>query len=297
MHVEPSFSPGDYARHGLETAGLIEAVLRGAERAARATGIGIGLVLDLVRDDGPAAAARCLAEAVPYRDQGVVAVGLGGSEARFLAGPLRRRRRGGGPAGLPADGSRRRGRRARVDPGDPRRPRGRADRPRDPGGRGPGASRPAGLASRCRSRFARPRTCAPVSWRGTPITRCPGSSRQGCASSSTPTIRHSSGRASSTTTGCVSRRSGSRWPAWLAWPSTRRGRPSSPRRPAPGSSSACAALGPRWPRTRSAAARGARSRRPARRRSRPAGLSPRRRAGPRSEGRPGAPLPRSHTAR
>ena len=39
-----------------------------------------------MRDDGPAAAARRLAEAVPYRDQGVVAVGLGGSEARFPAG-------------------------------------------------------------------------------------------------------------------------------------------------------------------------------------------------------------------
>jgi adenosine deaminase len=80
VHVEPSFSPGDYERHGLETPGLVEAVLRGAERASRATGIGFGLVIDLIRDHGPAVAARRLAAVSPYRGEGVVAVGLGGNE-------------------------------------------------------------------------------------------------------------------------------------------------------------------------------------------------------------------------
>jgi len=87
VYVEPSFSPGDYERHGLETPGLVEAVLRGAERASRATGIAFGLVIDLVRDHGPAVAARRVAAIGPYRGQGVVAVGLGGSEA---AHPARR---------------------------------------------------------------------------------------------------------------------------------------------------------------------------------------------------------------
>jgi adenosine deaminase len=82
-HVEPSFSPADYARHGLETAGLVEAVLRGVERATRRHGLSVGLVIDLVRDYGPIAAARRLEEITPYRGQGVVGIGLGGSEARY----------------------------------------------------------------------------------------------------------------------------------------------------------------------------------------------------------------------
>lgn len=86
VHVEPFFSPGDYVKNGLEIVGLVEAVLRGAERARRATGIGFGLIVDLIRDHGPAVAARRLDEITPYRGQGIVAVGLGGSEAKFPAG-------------------------------------------------------------------------------------------------------------------------------------------------------------------------------------------------------------------
>jgi adenosine deaminase len=85
VHVEPFFSPGDYVHHGLEVTGLVEAVLRGAERARQATGIGFGLIIDLIRDHGPAVAARRLEEITPYRGQGIVAVGLGGSEAGFPA--------------------------------------------------------------------------------------------------------------------------------------------------------------------------------------------------------------------
>src|SRR5262249_58549269 len=88
VHVEPPFSPGDYGRHGLETSGLVEAVLRGAERASRATGIGFGLVIDLIRDHGPAVAARRLVAVSPYRGQGVVAVGLGGGQPAHPAPPL-----------------------------------------------------------------------------------------------------------------------------------------------------------------------------------------------------------------
>jgi adenosine deaminase len=83
VHVEPSFSPGDYERNGLEVPGLVEAVLRGAERAVRATGIGFALVIDLIRNHGPAVAAHRLDVITPYRGQGVVAVGLGGSEAAY----------------------------------------------------------------------------------------------------------------------------------------------------------------------------------------------------------------------
>jgi adenosine deaminase len=83
VHVEPSISPGDYVRaHGLEAAGVVEAVLRGVARATREHGIGCGLVVDLVRDDGPTVGARRLDEITPYLGAGVVAIGLGGSEGR-----------------------------------------------------------------------------------------------------------------------------------------------------------------------------------------------------------------------
>ena len=58
------------------------------DRATRAHGITSGLVVDLIRNHGPATAARRLEEITPYRGQGVVAVGLGGSEAEFPPGPF-----------------------------------------------------------------------------------------------------------------------------------------------------------------------------------------------------------------
>jgi adenosine deaminase len=89
VHVEPSISPGDYEKaHGLAAAGVVEAVLRGVERATRAHDITCGLVVDLIRNHGPATAARRLEEITPYRGQGVVAVGLGGSEAQYPPGPF-----------------------------------------------------------------------------------------------------------------------------------------------------------------------------------------------------------------
>jgi adenosine deaminase len=89
VHVEPSISPGDYEKaHGLAAAGILDAVLRGMERATRAHGITCGLVVDLIRNHGPATAARRLEEITPYRGQGVVAVGLGGSEVEFPPGPF-----------------------------------------------------------------------------------------------------------------------------------------------------------------------------------------------------------------
>jgi adenosine deaminase len=89
VHVEPSISPGDYVKaSGLEATGIVEAVLRGIERATRAHDITCGLVVDLIRNHGPATAARRLEEVTPYRGQGVVAVGLGGSEVEYPPGPF-----------------------------------------------------------------------------------------------------------------------------------------------------------------------------------------------------------------
>jgi adenosine deaminase len=85
-YVEAHYSPGDYRRQGLETAGITESILAGAERAGEDFGIGCGLILDLVRDHGPDIGMLRLEEATPYLGRGVVAVGLGGSEHDFPPG-------------------------------------------------------------------------------------------------------------------------------------------------------------------------------------------------------------------
>ena len=88
VHVEPFLSTGQYERHGLEAWGVIEATLRGAERAARACGMTYGVIIDLIRDHGPDVAARRLEEITPYRGQGIIGIGLGGSEQRFPPAPF-----------------------------------------------------------------------------------------------------------------------------------------------------------------------------------------------------------------
>ncbi len=80
-YVEAHYSPGDYYMQGLKTDGITESVLAGAARARSDFGIRCGLIIDLVRDHGPDVGMVRLKEATPYLGKGVVAVGLGGSEA------------------------------------------------------------------------------------------------------------------------------------------------------------------------------------------------------------------------
>ncbi|MEZ0397304.1 MAG: adenosine deaminase [Anaerolineales bacterium] len=76
-YAEVFYSPPDFARHGLTPQGLTEAIRAGLRRVPE---IEIWLIADLVRDFGPQRAARTLAEVAEVLDQGVIGIGLGGSE-------------------------------------------------------------------------------------------------------------------------------------------------------------------------------------------------------------------------
>jgi adenosine deaminase len=79
IYAEVFFSPADFARHGLGPQSLAEAIRSGLSRVPD---IEVALIADLVRDLGPAQAARTLAEVAEVRTSArIIGIGLGGSEA------------------------------------------------------------------------------------------------------------------------------------------------------------------------------------------------------------------------
>lgn len=77
-YAEAFFSPTDFAMHDLWPGPLAAAIRKGLDRV---NGTRVALIVDLVRETGPARAARTLAaveEVAP--EAGVIGVGLGGSE-------------------------------------------------------------------------------------------------------------------------------------------------------------------------------------------------------------------------
>ena len=84
-YVEAFYSPGDFARHGLETQRLTEAIREGLARVPDVT---VQLVAELIRDFGPDRAATTLSEVKEVRDLGVIGVGIGGSEQEFPPEPF-----------------------------------------------------------------------------------------------------------------------------------------------------------------------------------------------------------------
>ena len=84
-YVEMFYSPPDFARFGLTPQALTVAIRSGLQRVPE---VEVALVPDVVRDSGPAEAARTLAAVAEVRDQGVVGIGLGGSEHAFPPEPF-----------------------------------------------------------------------------------------------------------------------------------------------------------------------------------------------------------------
>jgi len=84
-YVEAFYSPRDFAKHGLRTQELTEAIRAGFARVSDVT---IQLVADLIRDFGPEKAAETLAEVNEVRSSGVIGVGIGGSEQQFPPEPF-----------------------------------------------------------------------------------------------------------------------------------------------------------------------------------------------------------------
>ena len=75
----------DFVRHGLRTQELTAAIRAGL---ARVPGIEIALIADLVRDSGAENAAVTLEEVNEVKDQGVIGIGIGGSEQAYPPEPF-----------------------------------------------------------------------------------------------------------------------------------------------------------------------------------------------------------------
>jgi adenosine deaminase len=82
-YVELRFSPWFMAEaHGLDPAGVVEAVVDGVEAGVRDFGVPVGLIGILSRTYGPETAKQELAALLTQRDR-IVALDLAGDEARF----------------------------------------------------------------------------------------------------------------------------------------------------------------------------------------------------------------------
>jgi len=85
-YVEAFYSPSDFARHGLKTGQLTEAIRAGLGRVPE---IEIALIADVVRDSTIARAAATLQEVNEVKALGVIGIGLGGSEQKFPPEPFK----------------------------------------------------------------------------------------------------------------------------------------------------------------------------------------------------------------
>lgn len=79
-YVEAFFSPSDFREHALTPQGLAVAIRAGLERVP---GVEVALIADLVRNRGARGTAETLADVAEVRDQGIIGIGIGGSEAAF----------------------------------------------------------------------------------------------------------------------------------------------------------------------------------------------------------------------
>jgi adenosine deaminase len=83
IYAEASFSPSDFAAHGLTPQGIAAAIRRGLDRVA---GTRVVLNCDLVRDTGPERAAATLAAVIEVMDDADIrGITIGGSEQRYPA--------------------------------------------------------------------------------------------------------------------------------------------------------------------------------------------------------------------
>ncbi|HEY32147.1 MAG TPA: adenosine deaminase [Dehalococcoidia bacterium] len=85
LYAEVTFAPSDFARHGLETQKLAEAIRNGLYQVPD---VEIALIADLVRSRELDNAARNLAEINEVRSLGIIGITIGGSEQDYPAEPF-----------------------------------------------------------------------------------------------------------------------------------------------------------------------------------------------------------------
>jgi adenosine deaminase len=88
IYTEVFYSPWDFVQFGLQVEAITEATLAGIQRAKNDFGIRCQLIADLCRDYGAETAIDRFKQILPYRDQGVIGIGLGGSEQKFPPDPF-----------------------------------------------------------------------------------------------------------------------------------------------------------------------------------------------------------------
>jgi adenosine deaminase len=85
-YVEAFYAPGGYLqRANFSVQGITAALIAGKEKAFRDFDIQCELIIDLIRDHGPAKGMDYLDAVTPYLGKGVIGIGLGGSEQQFPA--------------------------------------------------------------------------------------------------------------------------------------------------------------------------------------------------------------------
>ncbi len=87
-YVEAFYSPWDFTPNGLSVEAITEATLNAVHRARDDYGIECKLIADLSRDHGWETAIARFQQVIPYRDHGVIGIGLGGSEQAYPPGPF-----------------------------------------------------------------------------------------------------------------------------------------------------------------------------------------------------------------
>jgi len=98
VYAEASFSPTDFARHGLTPQQLALAIRTGLDRVPE---VKVTLICDLVRDTGPERAMETLEAVIELADDaGVGGITIGGSEHRFPPEPFAAVYRRAAAAGL-----------------------------------------------------------------------------------------------------------------------------------------------------------------------------------------------------
>ncbi len=88
IYAEVFYSPWDFVQFGLQVESITEATLAGIQRAKNDFGIRCQLIADLCRDYGAETAIDRFKQILPYRNKGVIGIGLGGSEQNFPPEPF-----------------------------------------------------------------------------------------------------------------------------------------------------------------------------------------------------------------
>jgi adenosine deaminase len=86
VYAEAFYSPWDFACNGLGAQEITEAHLAAVVRAEKDLGIQCKLIADISRDVGWQNSVERFKQIIPYRDKGVIGIGLGGSEQQFPNG-------------------------------------------------------------------------------------------------------------------------------------------------------------------------------------------------------------------